>query len=65
VPTLFIGAVDDVIIPLKSIEMMKPCVQDLEIHMLEDCGHWSQQEKPGAVNALLLDWCNNLPLNPV
>jgi len=24
--------------------------------MLEDCGHWSQQEKPDEVNALLLDW---------
>jgi len=65
VPTLFIGAVDDVIIPLESIEKMKLCVKDLQIRMLEDCGHWSQQEKPDEVNALLLDWCNNLLLNPV
>ena len=64
-PTLFIGAVDDVIIPLERIEMMKPGVKDLQIHMLEDCGHWSQQEKPDEVNELLLDWCNNLGLYPV
>ena len=65
VPTLFIGAIDDVIIPPERIEMMKPCIKDLQIHMLEDCGHWSQQEKPDEVNALLLDWCNNLGLYPV
>jgi soluble epoxide hydrolase/lipid-phosphate phosphatase len=56
VPTLFIGANDDVIISPAQIEAMKPFVTDLEIHMLENCGHWSQQEKPDEVNALLLDW---------
>lgn len=56
VPTLFIGAVDDVIVAPERIEAMKPFVTDLEVHMLENCGHWSQQEKPHEVNALLLDW---------
>ena len=56
VPTLFIGAVDDVIVSPERIDAMQPFVTDLEIHMLEDCGHWSQQEKPNEVNALLLDW---------
>jgi pimeloyl-ACP methyl ester carboxylesterase len=56
VPALFIGAVDDVIISPAQIEAMRPHVEDLEIRMLEDCGHWTQQEQPGRVNALLLDW---------
>jgi pimeloyl-ACP methyl ester carboxylesterase len=56
VPTLFIGALDDVIISLEQIEAMQPFVPDLESHMLEDCGHWTQQEKPAAVNALIIDW---------
>ena len=56
IPTLFIGAVDDVIIPLDRIEAMKPLVTDLEIHMLEPCGHWSQQEHPAQVNAKILEW---------
>lgn len=56
VPTLFIGAVDDVIIAPRHIEAMKPHVRDLEIHMLNDCGHWTQQEKPDQVNALIIDW---------
>ena len=56
IPTLFIGAVDDVIIAPEHIEAMKPLVDDLEIHMLEQCGHWSQQEKPDEVNRLMIDW---------
>lgn len=56
IPTLFIGARDDVLISPSYIEAMKPHVSDLEIHMLEPCGHWSQQECPDEVNALMLDW---------
>jgi len=56
IPTLFIGAVDDVIIAPEHIEGMKPLVTNLELHMLDNCGHWSQQEKPDAVNALMLNW---------
>jgi len=56
VETLFIGARDDIIISPEHIEAMKPCVPNLEIHMLEHCGHWSQQEKPDEVNRVLIDW---------
>jgi pimeloyl-ACP methyl ester carboxylesterase len=56
IPTLFIGAYDDVIIGLEYIEAMKPLVTNLELHMIDECGHWTQQEKPGEVNTLMLDW---------
>jgi len=56
VPTLFIGADNDIVVSLNQIATMSAYVPDLEMHMLEDCGHWSQQEKPDEVNALLLDW---------
>ena len=56
VPTLFIGAVDDVVIPLHYIDDMKRHVTDLEIIMLDNCGHWTQQEHPERVNELLLEW---------
>jgi pimeloyl-ACP methyl ester carboxylesterase len=56
VPTLFIGAVDDVIVSPQHIEAMKPRVRDLELHMIDDCGHWTQQEQPQQVNTLMLDW---------
>jgi len=56
VPTLFIGASDDAVVSPRQNEAMKPHVTDLEIHMIEDCGHWTQQEKPAELNALLIDW---------
>lgn len=56
VPALFIGAVDDVIIPLTQIDAMRPFVDDLTIEMLEPCGHWTQQERPDDVNRLMLEW---------
>jgi pimeloyl-ACP methyl ester carboxylesterase len=58
VPTLFIGAMNDIVVSPEHIEAMKPFVTDLESHVLENCGHWSQQEKPDEVNRLLIDWLN-------
>ena len=55
-PTLFIGAIDDLVVDLGHIDTMKAHVDDLEVHMLDACGHWTQQEKPDAVNRLMLDW---------
>ncbi|HZX24065.1 MAG TPA: alpha/beta hydrolase [Woeseiaceae bacterium] len=56
VPALFVGAEDDVLIAPHHIEAMRDYVDDLEIHRLGDCGHWTQQERPEAFNAILLDW---------
>jgi len=56
IPTLFIGARDDVVVSLQQIDAMRELVTDLELHVLDDCGHWSQQEHPDAVNRLMLDW---------
>ena len=56
VPTLFIGASDDVVVSRKQIEAMSAYVDDLEVHMIEDCGHWTQQEKPDELNAVMLEW---------
>lgn len=56
IPTLFIGAADDVVISPQQIEAMRPLVADLTIEILQPCGHWSQQERPGDVNHLIVDW---------
>lgn len=56
IPTLFIGARDDVVVPLAHIESMKAHVSDLSSHVLDHCGHWTQQERPDEVNALILEW---------
>lgn len=56
VPALFVGASDESLISKKQIEAMKADVPDLEIRIIEDCGHWTQQEKPAELNAILLSW---------
>ena len=38
------------------IALMRPHVPNLEGHLLEGCGHWTQQERPDDVNRLLLAW---------
>ena len=63
VPTLFIGATDDVVVSPEHIESMKPHVTDLECHVLEPCGHWSQQERPDDVNRILVDWLGSEPFS--
>ncbi len=30
-------------------------------HILDGCGHWTQQERPAEVNRLLTDWLATLP----
>jgi len=56
IPTLFIGATNDIVIRPEHIEGMKPLVNHLELHMLEGCSHWSQQERADDVNRIMLDW---------
>jgi pimeloyl-ACP methyl ester carboxylesterase len=56
VPSLFIGAADDRIISRKQIDAMRPLVPDLEMKIIESCGHWTQQEKPRELNEIMLDW---------
>ena len=51
--TLF-GAVED---PVALMRMFAPRVEG---HVLEGCGHWTQQERPDEVNALLVDWLGRL-----
>lgn len=41
--------------------MMRNHVTDLRgVHVLPGCGHWTQQERPDEVTAILLDWLKGL-----
>ena len=43
------------------IAVMRNFVPNLEsAHVLEGCGHWTQQERPAEVNALLAPWLKTL-----
>jgi pimeloyl-ACP methyl ester carboxylesterase len=49
------GAISD------PIAMMRSFVPNLEAaHVLEGCGHWTQQERPREVNAFLTPWLQTL-----
>lgn len=64
-PALFIGGTKDPAttgfgaIP-DPIGIMRPHVPQVEGHLLEGCGHWTQQERPDEVNRLLVDWLKRL-----
>ena len=41
--------------------MMRQHVTDLRgVHVLPGCGHWTQQERPQEVNAILIPWLKGL-----
>jgi len=63
-PSLYIGGTRDLVLKMSPGDMlaaMKENLSDLRgATLLEGCGHWTQQERPDAVNALLLDWLGGL-----
>jgi len=56
VPALMICAANDIFLPPETTRGMEDIVPLLERHLIADCGHWTQQERPEEVNRLLIDW---------
>lgn len=60
-PCLFIGGSRDPATTLfgtvaDPVGLMRHFAPRVEGHILEGCGHWTQQERPAEVTALLVDW---------
>jgi pimeloyl-ACP methyl ester carboxylesterase len=56
-PALFIGGRRDPAVLFGKLEPMETAVPNLRrIVLLPNCGHWTQQERPGDVNDELLDF---------
>ncbi|MDX1580269.1 MAG: alpha/beta hydrolase [Alphaproteobacteria bacterium] len=55
-PCLFIGAGRDFLVAPQMMDVMKAAVPQVETHVVEDSGHWLQQEYPDEVNRVLIEW---------
>jgi len=56
VPSLMVMAEKDAVLPPSAADGMEAFAPDLEKVLIEDSGHWTQQEKPDEVNRVILDW---------
>jgi pimeloyl-ACP methyl ester carboxylesterase len=57
-PSLMVTAELDLVLPPSMADGMHTYVPDLERVMIHGSGHWTQQEKPEALNAAMIDWLN-------
>ena len=55
-PSLMIAAELDLMLPPVHSDWMRSTLPDLEYHVLEGVGHWSQWEATEQVNTLLVGW---------
>lgn len=55
-PCLLIAADADPVLPLSLTEGLDRWMPRLDAVVIEDCGHWTQQERPGEVNDALIGW---------
>ncbi len=56
VPCLMVMAANDVVLRPALADGMEAFVPDLEKHLIRDCGHWTQAEKPDELNRVMIDW---------
>jgi pimeloyl-ACP methyl ester carboxylesterase len=56
VPCLMIMAELDVVLPPSLADRMGEQISDLEKVLIEGSGHWTQQEAPEQLNAILIEW---------
>lgn len=55
-PCLMITAEWDVALPPDLADGMPLLCADLETHLIRECGHWTQQDKPAELGRLMADW---------
>lgn len=56
VPSLVLCGRQDKVTPLHQHEEMASLLPDVEMVIIEDCGHMSTMERPAETNSALMDW---------
>jgi pimeloyl-ACP methyl ester carboxylesterase len=66
VPALYVAGDRDMVVSfpgtaelLANLKQFVPALRNVQ--MLPGCGHWTQQERPGEVNAAIIDFIRGLP----
>jgi pimeloyl-ACP methyl ester carboxylesterase len=60
IPSMMITAENDLILRPEAAEPMRQWIPNLRIEHIKQCAHWTQQERPDEVNALLIDFLKDL-----
>ncbi len=55
-PVLMILAENDPVLPPALAAGMEQFCPDMTTHLVKNCGHWTQQEKPAEVNQVIINW---------
>jgi pimeloyl-ACP methyl ester carboxylesterase len=55
-PSLLLAADSDPVLPLELADGVERWSPDIDVVVIDDCRHWTQQEQPEAVNDALIDW---------
>ena len=55
-PVLQVSAAWDAAIPPAAAELTKAKCSDVEVNLIEECGHWTQLEKPEELTRIMVDW---------
>ncbi len=62
-PTLIIWGEQDIALGIELLNGLEQWVDSLQIQRIPDSGHWVQQEQPGKVNQLMLDFLSQHSLD--
>ncbi|MEX2080319.1 MAG: alpha/beta hydrolase [Dehalococcoidia bacterium] len=60
-PAMMVTAADDAILKPAFAAGMPALIPGIRMEQIENCAHWTQQERPEEVNRLLLDFLGKLP----
>ncbi|NXV23103.1 HYES hydrolase, partial [Cepphus grylle] len=61
VPALMVTAGKDAVLHPSMSKGMEQWIPRLHREHMEECGHWTQMERPAALNRILLEWLEGLP----
>ncbi|XP_072489951.1 bifunctional epoxide hydrolase 2 [Notamacropus eugenii] len=64
IPSLMVTAEKDKVLRPKYSEHMEMWIPNLTRRNIENCGHWTQMEKPRELNQILIEWLQDVAKNP-